>query len=58
MQDHMPETWEWEAEEDEGLVALRKNAPMGSDDILELLGRIQNYLNHMCHAGIEALEFS
>jgi len=58
MPDCMPETWEWEAEEDEGLVALRNNSPMGSTDILELLARIQNYLNHMCHAGIEPLEFS
>ena len=57
MPDCMPETWIWEAEEDPGLVALGRNSPMASKDILELLGRIQNYLNHMCHAGIEALEF-
>jgi len=58
MLDNMPEIWEWEAEEDEGLVALRRNTPMNSEEILELLGRIQSYLNQMCHAGIESLEFS
>ncbi len=58
MPDCMPETWEWEAEEDEGLVALRRNTPMDSEEILDLLGRIQSYLNQMCHSGIESLEFS
>jgi len=58
MPDCMPETWEWEEEEDEGLIALRRDVPMESKDILDLLGRIQSYLNHMCHAGIESLEFS
>jgi hypothetical protein len=58
MPDCMPQTWEWEAEEDEGLAALCRNTPMESKDILELLERIQSYLNHMCHAGIESLEFT
>jgi class 3 adenylate cyclase len=57
MADQMPETWEWEPEANEGLRELRKNQPMSSADILELLGRIQNYLNHMCHSGIETLKF-
>jgi hypothetical protein len=57
MSDCMPETWEWEAERDEGLEELRKNEPMSSEDVLDFLGRIQNYLNHMCHSGIESLEF-
>jgi hypothetical protein len=53
----MPKTWEWEAEEDQGLVALRKNEPMPYAEILELIGQIQNYLNRMCHAMIESLTF-
>ena len=57
MPDLMPETWEWEAEENKGLQVLRENEPMPPDEILDLLGRIQNYLNRMCHAGIEPLEF-
>jgi len=58
MPDCMPETWEWEAERNEGLEELRRNKPMKPEDILDLLGRIQNYLNHMCHSGIESLDFS
>jgi hypothetical protein len=57
MADQMPETWEWEAEHDRSLEELRKNSPMAADDILELLGQIRNYLNHMCHTGIEWLKF-
>jgi len=56
-QDCMPKTWEWEAEEDQGLVALRKNEPMPYAEILELVGQIQGYLNRMCHAMIESLTF-
>jgi hypothetical protein len=57
MPDCMPETWEWEAEPYEGLQELRKNTPMPSAEIVDFLGRIQNYLNRMCHAGIEPLAF-
>ena len=57
MQDCMPETWEWEAEQDEGLLELQKDSPMPTVEILDLLERIQNYLNRMCHSGIEPLEF-
>ncbi len=56
-QDSMPKTWEWEAETDEGLVALRRNEPMPYPDILELVSQIQTYLNRMCHAKIESLTF-
>jgi len=56
-EDCMPKTWEWEAEPDEGLVALRKNEPMPYPEILELVGQIQTYLNRMCHAMIESLTF-
>jgi len=57
MPDCMPETWEWEAEQDEGLLELRKGSPMPPLEILDLLERIQNYLNSMCHTGIEPLTF-
>jgi hypothetical protein len=57
LSDCMPETWEWEAEKDQGLLELKKNAPMPASEILELIGRIQNYLNRMCHTGIESLKF-
>jgi hypothetical protein len=57
MTDLMPETWQWEAEEDQGLLELRKNEPMPSAEILKLLDQIQTYLNRMCHAGIEELKF-
>lgn len=57
MLDQMPETWEWEPEIDKGLQELRKNNPMDSGDILELLERIRKYLNRMCHSGIEWLKF-
>jgi len=57
MPDCMPEVWEWEAEHDKGLLELRKNEPMPPAEILEFLGRVQNYLNRMCHAWIEPLEF-
>jgi len=57
MADQMPETWEWEPEHDKGLEQLRKNSPMQPEEILEFLGQIRNYLNHMCHSGIEWLEF-
>ncbi len=57
MPDLMPETWEWEETVDTGLVELAKNEPMPPDEILELLGNIQDYLNRMSHAGIETLEF-
>jgi hypothetical protein len=57
MEDQMPETWEWEPEHDKGLEELRKNKPMESAAILEMLERIKNYLNHMCHTGIEWLKF-
>ena len=56
-EDSLPITWEWEAEQDEGLLALQKNEPMPYPDILELLNHIQNYLNRMCHAMIESLTF-
>jgi hypothetical protein len=56
-EDSMPKTWEWEAEHDDGLVALRKNTPMPYAEILELVGQIQTYLNRMCHAMIESLTF-
>lgn len=55
--DRMPRTWEWEAEQDEGLLALQKNEPMAYPEILELVNRIQSYLNRMCHAMIESLTF-
>lgn len=57
MPDLMPETWEWEEDQDAGLVELSKNAPMPRQEIIELLGNIQTYLNRMGHAGIEPLEF-
>jgi hypothetical protein len=56
-EDSMPKTWEWEAEQDEGLAALRKNEPMPYAEILDLVSQIQNYLNRMCHAMIESLRF-
>jgi len=56
--DSMPRTWEWEDEEDPGLKALRGDDPMPSPDILELIDQIQDYLNRMCHATIENLEFA
>ncbi len=56
-EDCMPKTWEWEAEHDDGLVALRKNEPMSYPEIMELVGQIQTYLNRMCHAMIESLTF-
>ena len=56
-EDCLLNTWEWEAEEDQGLVALRKNEPMPYAEISELIGQIQNYLNRMCHAMIESLTF-
>lgn len=52
----MPVTWEWEAEEDPGMEKLRKHQPMSAKDVKKLLDQIQNYLNRMCHAGIEKLE--
>jgi hypothetical protein len=57
MEDAMPETWEWEAEEDQGLRILQKNEAMDPHDILQMLDRIQNYMNRMCHTGIEKLDF-
>ena len=57
MPDCMPETWEWEAEHNEGLRVLRENSPMPPDEVLDFLERIRAYLNRMCHAGIEPLEF-
>jgi hypothetical protein len=57
MRDLMPETWQWEAEQDQGLLELRKNEPMPAAEALKLLNQIQNYLNRMCHTGIEKLEF-
>ena len=57
MPDCMPETWEWEAERDQGLQVLQKNSPMPAAEILDFLERIQSYLNRMCHAGIEPLKF-
>lgn len=53
----MPVTWEWEAEENPGLEELSKNQPMPREEICKLLDQIQSYLNRMCHAGIEKLEF-
>ena len=57
MPDLMPITWEWEANEDPGLVELRRNQPMEPQEICKLLSKIQAYLNRMCQAGIEKLEF-
>lgn len=57
MVDLMPVTWEWEVEEHPGLEELRRNQPMPPERICEMLDQIQSYLNHMCHAGIEKLEF-
>lgn len=57
MADEVPETWEWEPEVDKGLKKLRKNQPTDYAEIQELLDRIRNYLNHMCHSGIEWLKF-
>jgi hypothetical protein len=57
MPDLMPETWEWEEDQDAGLIELSKNSPMPRQEIIELLGNIQTYLNRMGHAGIERLEF-
>ena len=57
MENNMPRTWEWEAEPDKGLEALRDDAPMPYSEILELVNQIQNYLNRMCHAAIESLTF-
>lgn len=57
MPDLMPVTWEWEAEEDLGLAELRRNRPMKPDEICKLLSKIQMYLNRMCQAGIEKLDF-
>ena len=56
-EDRMPRTWEWEAEEDPGLVALREKNPMPYPEILELVNQIQSYLNRMCHAMVESLTF-
>lgn len=53
----MPQMWEWEADDDEGLKELRRDKPMPYAEILELVGQIQNYLNHMCHADIKPLRF-
>ncbi len=53
----MPQLWEWEPNDDEGLRELRKDEPMPYNEILDLIGKIQNYLNHMCHANIKPLRF-
>ena len=58
LKNKMPTTWEWEAEADKGLVALREQDPMSYPEILELVGQIQSYLNRMCHAVIEPLTFA
>jgi hypothetical protein len=55
--DGMPEIWEWEAQDDEGLQVLRKNSPTPRAEILDFLERKRTYLNRMYHAGIEPLEF-
>ena len=55
--DLMPSTWEWEAEEDPGLAELRRDQPMAPEEICSMLDKIEQYLNRMCHAGIEKLEF-
>ena len=57
MPELMPECWEWEVEHDPGLLELSRNEPMPAEEILDLLDRIQSYLNRMYHAGIEKLEF-
>ena len=57
MSDMMPETWQWESDQDEGLLKLRQNQPMPPEDIVQLLDQIQTYLNRMCHADIEMLQF-
>jgi hypothetical protein len=36
---------------------VQKNTAMPTDEILVFLQRIQSYLNRMCHAGIEPLEY-
>ena len=36
---------------------MKKNSPMPASVIIELIGRIQNYLNRMCRTGIESLKF-
>lgn len=55
--DLMPITWEWEAEEEPGLAELRRDQPMAPEEICSMLDKIELYLNRMCHAGIEKLEF-
>ena len=57
MPDLMPATWEWEAEEDPGLVELRRDQPMSPKEICSMLDKVELYLNRTCHAGIEKLEF-
>jgi hypothetical protein len=57
MPDLMPVTWEWEAEESPGLEELHRGKPMPPEKICEMLDKIQDYLNRMCHAGIEKLNF-
>jgi hypothetical protein len=57
MADLMPVTWEWEAEGFPGLEELAHGNPMPPEKICEMLDRIQNYLNRMCHSGIEKLTF-
>lgn len=58
MPDLRPETWEWEAELSPGLEELRSGKPMPPDEVCEMLDKVRDYLNRMCHAGIEKLEFS
>lgn len=53
----MPVTWEWEADVDPGLEELRTQQAMPHAKIRKLLDQIETYLNRMCHAGIEKLDF-
>ncbi len=58
LSDLMPVTWEWEDDEYFGLNELRRGEPMAPEEICRMLDQIRGYLNRMCHAGIEKLEFA
>ena len=55
--DCMPDLWTWETEDPPQYRAVRENPPMPAAELIELTGKVRDYLNKVAQLGLEPLEF-
>jgi len=55
--DCLPDLWTWEVEDPPQYRAVREDPPMPAADLIELAGKVRDYLNKVAQLGLEPLDF-